>query len=102
VTQGRENLQFISELKIQARISEQQADSLFAEHNKILDALIEETKLITQGQGTAEQVIRIEGGLPVMPGHEHVIMPVHNGHAIDGEVMKSIPEQTPQTKDPGP
>jgi hypothetical protein len=42
VAQGRENLQLISELKLQGRISEQRAETLFAEHNKIIDALIEE------------------------------------------------------------
>jgi hypothetical protein len=50
-----------------------------------------ELKVAAQG-GDREQIIRIEGGLPTMPGHEHVIMPEFNGHAIDGEVVKSLPE----------
>jgi hypothetical protein len=63
VSQGRDNLQFISELKMEGRISERQAASLSAEHGKILDALIEETKLIT-ANGAPEQIIRFA---PVPP-----------------------------------
>jgi hypothetical protein len=70
VTQGRENLQFISELKIEGRIEVDYADSLFAEHTKILDALIEEAKLAAQGADNAEQLIQITGGLPLLPGTE--------------------------------
>jgi hypothetical protein len=102
VTQGRENLQFISDLKLQGRISEQQADSLSAAHCKILDGLVEEQKLLTAQGGPLKQEIIISGGLPTMPGHENLIMPEMNGlngHAIEGMPQpetKSIPEQTPR------
>jgi hypothetical protein len=60
-----------------------------------IEARIDATKLqlqIAAQGGEHEQIIRIEGGLPVMPGHENVIMPDFTGHAIDGEVVKSLPE----------
>jgi hypothetical protein len=78
VAQARENLQFISDLKLEGRISEQQSDSLFAEHGKILDALIDEAKLAAADPG-AEQLIQITGGLPPLPGTD-VIMPELNGY----------------------
>jgi hypothetical protein len=34
--------------------------------------------------GPGEQVIKIQGGLPVMPGLEGVLMPQLNGHATNG------------------
>jgi hypothetical protein len=85
VPQGRENLQLISELRVSGRITEQQADTLFAEHNKILDGLIEEQKLAVAG-GHPRQIISIQGGLPTLPG-TNIIMPEQNGmngHAIEG------------------
>jgi hypothetical protein len=69
ITQGRQNLQFITELKVQGRLSEQQADSLFTAHVKILDGLIEETKQMIAGGAPAIQTYRVEGGLPTpLPG----------------------------------
>jgi hypothetical protein len=95
VSQARENLQFISDLKLEGRISEQQSDSLFAEHGKILDALVDEAKLAAQDPG-AEQIIQITGGLPPLPGTD-VIMPSMNGHA--GPALEGIPGPSP---DPAP
>jgi hypothetical protein len=75
VSQGRENLQFISELKAEGRIDVEYADSLFVEHTKILDALIEEAKLIVAQGGPSEQTIHIRGGLPDLPG-TRISMPI--------------------------
>jgi hypothetical protein len=99
VTQARENLQFIAELKIEGRISEQQADSLFGEHGKILEALIEEAKFIVRGQDGRDQVIHIQGGLPPLPG-TNVTMPVLNGADIDGHVLPSPSDLQPNPQDP--
>jgi hypothetical protein len=96
VTQGRENLQLISELRSDGRIDVEYADTLFAEHTKILDALIEEKKLQNDGKGSEPQTIRIVGGLPVAPGHEGVIMPNQNAYVINGHhgpVIDHQPEQ---------
>jgi hypothetical protein len=102
VTQARENLQFISALKIEGRISEQQADSLSAEHAKILDALIEETKFVIKGQVDGDQVIRVEGGLPTLPGCENVIMPQLNGHELNGTDIDVLPAPADPPADPPP
>src|SRR5215813_11714460 len=41
-------------------------------------------KQYNAGSTEREQVIRVEGGLPVMPGLEGVVMPQLNGHATNG------------------
>ena len=40
-------------------------------------------KQYNAGSTDREQVIRVEGGLPVMPGLEDVVMPQLNGHVHD-------------------
>jgi hypothetical protein len=97
ITQGRENLQLITDLKVQGRISEQQADSLFAAHVKILDGLIEETKQIA-AHGPQTQEIIISGGLPRMPGHEKLIMPEMNGHH-SGQILDGVPAPLSATEE---
>jgi hypothetical protein len=42
-------------------------------------------KLANSPHSAPEQRILIEGGLPVMPGHENLIMPKFNGHTLDLE-----------------
>jgi hypothetical protein len=62
-------------------------------------------QIASQG-GEREQTIHITGGLPPLPA-TNIIMPELNGRAIDGEVVKSIPEMiapesTSQPEDPEP
>jgi hypothetical protein len=38
-----------------------------------------------------EQTIKIEGGLPVMPGHEDLIMPAINGRELNGHALEALP-----------
>jgi hypothetical protein len=45
--------------------------------------LVDEAKLITAGEAHADQVIRIEGGLPELPGTQ-IIMPEREGPVIEG------------------
>jgi hypothetical protein len=60
-----------------------------------------------------EQRIFIEGGLPVMPGHEGLIMPhingpsgqgseIQNGHTLDLEKNSELPAPEPALKAPEP
>jgi hypothetical protein len=64
------------------------------------DGLIEEAKLITAQGGGPEQVIKIEGGLPELPG-TRVEMPVPNGHAaVGGRLLPPTPEATDAPTDP--
>jgi len=48
-------------------------------------------KQINAGATEHEQVIKIVGGLPVMPGLESVVMPQLNGHAVNGRVLEPPP-----------
>jgi hypothetical protein len=61
------------------------ADSLIADNKAILAALVEEAKLLAAQGGPREQTIRIEGGLPELPG-TNVIMP----HEMNGHVIQAI------------
>ena len=66
---------------------------------------------LTAQHGHPNQVIRIEGGLPRMPGHENLIMPdingasgqggELNGKTIDHETTTELPAPEPQPKAQG-
>jgi hypothetical protein len=55
-----------------------------------------ELKQITVEGGPTEQTIRIEGGLPELPG-TNVTMPRLNGHAIDGHALAPPAADPPET-----
>jgi hypothetical protein len=57
-------------------------------------------KAINAGTTEHEQVIRVEGGLPVMPGLEGVVMPQLNGHATNGPDVLAPP--VPQIESSSP
>jgi hypothetical protein len=57
-------------------------------------------KVMSANGGPAQQTIRIEGGLPRLPGTD-VIMPAINGHSIDGEVLPA-PDPSPDPPSPDP
>jgi hypothetical protein len=102
IAQGRDNIIYLSGLKATGQIDQAWGDNLIADQYKILSALVDEAKIAIQGGEQGEQVIRIEGGLPVMPGLEELIMPQLNGHkSLELQAIESVP---PQTKDqePGP
>jgi hypothetical protein len=58
-------------------------------------------KVMSANGGPAQQTIRIEGGLPRLPGTD-VIMPAINGHSIDGEVLLPPDPQSPDPPSPDP
>jgi hypothetical protein len=80
IQEARENIAYLSELKATGQIDQAWGDNLIADQYKILSALVDEAKLAIQGGEQGEQIIRIEGGLPTMPGLEELIMPQLNGH----------------------
>ena len=63
------------------------ANRLIADQQTTANIMIEEIKLAAQGQGSGEQVIRIEGGMGQLPGTSIIGMENypqvngHNGHA---------------------
>jgi hypothetical protein len=87
IRQAYENIAILTEYKATGKIDIATADSLIADQRVILNALIDEAKLLAAGQGQDEQVIRIEGGLPLLPG-TNVIMPKRiNGHDHTGDPL---------------
>ena len=105
IKQAYENIALLTEYKSQGKLDIATADSLISDQKVILYALIDEAKLLAAQGGAPEQVIRIEGGMPVAPGHEGIIMPALNGHAIDAQAPQAVssashdPEPPPTNDD---
>jgi hypothetical protein len=113
ITQSNDNILYLSELKAQGQVDLLLGDNLIADQCRVRDGLIDDAKLIAAGGDHGDQIIRIEGGLPALPG-TNVTMPhtLHNGHqfealpAPDGTVMESntiesLPNDT-SSEEPGP
>jgi hypothetical protein len=99
--QANANISFLSELKALGHIDLDFADSLIADNRTIAHNLIaqEELKLKVHAQGgEREQIIRIEGGLPVMPGLEKVIMPRETTPLINGNAPGPLIDAQPATE----
>lgn len=101
IRQACDNIGLLSEYKSQGKIAIAKADSLINDQRVILDALVDEQKLLTVQGGPPQQTIRIEGGLPALPG-TNITMPEHspmNGHAVDGPPATDDPPgpQPPNT-----
>src|SRR6516165_5864530 len=86
IEQANKNIAYISNLKAQGLIDLDFANSLIADNTIIANNLIaeEELKFKLCPPEERDQVIKIQGGLPVMPGLEGVVMPQLNGHATNG------------------
>jgi hypothetical protein len=78
----RENIAYISQLKSDGRIDRTWAESLIFDQRALNDSLVDEAKLLAAGEANADHVIRIEGGLPTLPGTE-IIMPVLGSASLD-------------------
>jgi hypothetical protein len=90
VRQASDNIALLSEMKAQGKIDIATADNLINDQKVILYALLDEQKLLTAQGGAPEQVIRIEGGLPELPG-TNIIMPTPlNGHDLQLEATPAI------------
>jgi hypothetical protein len=84
ITQSNENILYLSNLKAQGQIDLLWGDNLIADQCRVRDGLIDDAKLAIQGHEQGDQIIRIEGGLPALPG-TNVTMPhmIHNGHQFE-------------------
>jgi uncharacterized protein DUF5681 len=95
IKQAYENIALLTEYKSQAKLDIATADSLINDQKIILYALIDDAKLHAAQGGSPEQVIRIEGGLPELPG-TNIIMPTPlNGHDLQLEATPAIPAPPP-------
>src|SRR6516165_1991463 len=86
IGQANRNIAYISNLKAQGLIDLDFANSLIADNTTVANNLIaeEELKFKLYPPEEHDQVIKIEGGLPRIPGAENLIMPQLNGHATHG------------------
>jgi hypothetical protein len=85
ILQVRENITYLVELKYTGKLDVEAADSLIADQQTLHNSLVDECKLLAaQGEHAGDQVIRIEGGLPPLPG-TNITMPNLNapGHEQD-------------------
>ena len=91
--QANANIALISEMKAQGRIDLDFANSLIADNRMIADNIIAEEELkikISNSPRLApETTIRIEGGLPPLPGTD-IIMPEING-GLNGKTIDHEP-----------
>jgi hypothetical protein len=110
IAQATENISRLSTMKAQGLIDFATADNLINDMKIILYALLDENKLIAStGDSNREQVIRIEGGLPLLPG-TNVIMPntmapKSNGHDLAPDLSPDEPVVQPapdESQDPEP
>jgi hypothetical protein len=60
-----------------------------------------ELKRLNSDVSSGDQVIRIEGGLPPLPGTNITMPELHNGHVVDAEVIAG-PEPPSPPQDPEP
>src|SRR5262249_28334820 len=113
IEQANKNIAYISNLKAQGLIDLDFANSLIADNTTIASNLIaeEELKFKLYPSGERDTVIKIEGGLPQLPGCENLIMPQLNGHATNGNghaalaaPSDAVPaiEAAPKAQDPEP
>src|SRR6516164_1878906 len=93
IEQANKNIAYISNLKAQGVIDLDFANSLIADNTTIANNLIAEEELRYKISPPEERdtVIKIEGGLPQLPGAENLIMPQLNGHATNGHAALAAP-----------
>src|SRR6516165_1869504 len=110
IEQANRNISFISNLKAQGLIDLDFANSLIADNTTIANNLIaeEELKFKISPPETRDSTIRIEGGLPALPG-TNVTMPVLDGRSVtNGHALEPPPpvvpaiESAPNPQDPEP
>jgi hypothetical protein len=97
-----ENIAHLAEMKALGKLDLATADSLINDQRVILNALIDEAKLIAAQGPTSEMTIRIEGGLPTLPG-TNIAMPLANGHELPNPGSPMIDHQSQSlAQEPGP
>jgi hypothetical protein len=87
IDQAIKNIALLADMKAKGQLDVVKADSLIADQRYIADALLDEAKLLTAQGGPPQQTIKIEGGLPLLPGC-NVIMP--DGASTPGEPLHEM------------
>jgi hypothetical protein len=105
IRQAYENISRLAEMKALGKLDLATADSLINDQRVILNALVDEAKLIAAQGPTGDMTIRIEGGLPSLPG-TNIAMPLANGHELPNpgspliDHQSQSPAQEPLTQPP--
>jgi hypothetical protein len=96
IEQANRNIAYISNLKAQGLIDLDFANSLIADNTTIANNLIaeEELRFKINPPETRDTTIRIEGGLPALPG-TNISMPVLNGHAVSEQLLSAPTDVVP-------
>jgi hypothetical protein len=101
IREAYENILKLSEMKAQGQLDVATADSLIADQRVVLNAMVDEAKLIAaQGDPTQPQQIIITGGLPELPGTS-ITMPQLNGHHLELEASEDPINDPVETKSNG-
>jgi hypothetical protein len=74
IQEALENIAHIVALKASGQLDRTWAESLVLDQRAILSGLVDEAKLLAGDLSPGDRIIRIEGGLPALPG-TNVIMP---------------------------
>jgi hypothetical protein len=83
IREAYSNILQLSEMKAQGQLDVATADSLIADQRAVLNAMVDEAKLLAaNGDPNQEQRIIIQGGLPSLPGTT-ITMPQLNGHHLE-------------------
>src|SRR6516165_11350039 len=73
IAEAYDNILYLSDLKAKGEIDIEAADSLIADQRVVLNAMVDEAKLLAaQGDPNTPQQIIITGGLPQLPGNENL------------------------------
>jgi hypothetical protein len=104
LAEARENIAYLTALKAQGQIDRTWAESLIFDQRALHDSLVDEAKLIAADSANGDQVIRIEGGLPKLPGtgiimpdltHEPEVLPPLQPSAAAGPLVPPQPDPVP-------
>jgi hypothetical protein len=85
IREAYENILKLTEMKALGQLDVVSADSLINDQRVVLNAMVDEAKLLATQGGSGDQHIVITGGMPPLPGTD-VIMPTdhqRNGHEIE-------------------
>jgi hypothetical protein len=83
LSEARANIAHLDKLFREGNVDLITYTTLKSTQEKFLYSMLDEQKLLTAQGGPPDQTIRIEGGLPLLPGC-NITMPAMNGHAVDG------------------
>ena len=99
IEQVNANIWYLHQLKLTGQIDQAWSDNLINDQRILGNNIIDHDKLIAaQGDPNAQPVIRIEGGMPPLPGTD-VIMPQLNGTHLELSANKDPINGAPQEPD---